>query len=513
MTVYLREWLEVLLRWTHVISAIMWIGESFFFMWLDRALAPVRRDGENAGELWMAHAGGFYEVVKRKSLQALPRELFTFKWESYSTFLTGAALLILTYGLGHRAMLLEAEAPLSHAGGLALAVAALAAATALYHVLCATPLIRRPGAFALLGLALVVAAAYALGAAYAPRAVFLLVGAMVGTIMASNVFLVIIPAQRRMLAATAAGRPVDTAPGARAKQRSTHNHYLTLPALFTMLSNHFPALYAHPQAPAVLGLVCVVGVGIKVAMNERSRTPAWVAAGTLAALAAVVTLTMRLEGAGAAASLAGVPRVSFATARAIVEARCVTCHAERPTNPAFAAAPQGVHLDSPPEIRANAKRILHWAVQTRAMPLGNVTAITDEERRMLGGWVVQGADVAAAGPVQLAGIAPPAATAASALPADASPAERALDLFARRCALCHGAEGRGDGAASGGLTPRPRNYHDPAWQASVSDDYLASVITRGGAALGRSAAMPSNPDLPPEVVAELVRFIRKSGTP
>jgi uncharacterized membrane protein len=500
-----HDWANLFLRWAHVLAAILWIGDSFLFMWLDSKLtAPATpREGDVVGELWMAHSGGFYELVKRKSLSVLPAELHFFKWESYSTWITGSLLLAVVYWFGDRAMLVDSGSTLSQPAAVAISVGLLAVGTGVYHALCHTPLIRSAPAFGVVGLVSMMGVAAALQGVFAPRAVFLQVGAMLGTIMTSNVFFVIVDAQRHMVAATAAGTPVDTSYGTRAKQRSTHNHYLTFPVLIAMVSNHFPGLYATALAPLVLGLVLVLAVGVKYALNLRLQTPPWVGVGTLAAMVTLAVLTQPAGSGGV--SLAGVPPVSFATAQAIVQTRCVTCHAVHPTNPSFAAPPQGVVLDSATELHARAPQVLQWAVRTRAMPLGNATGMTDEERRLLGGWIVQGADVAAAGEVQIAVAQAPAP---AVVDAAASPGDQAKQVFAGRCAVCHGATGAGDGAAGVNMNPKPRNYHDAAWQASVSDEHIARVIREGGAAVGKSPSMPPNPDLSAEVVAELVHTIR-----
>jgi len=384
---FLHEWLDLVLRWAHVIAAIMWIGDSFLFMWMDSSLrTPARpREGDVAGELWMTHSGGFYEVVKHRTLGALPERLHWFKWQSYSTWITGVLLLLVVYGFGGRALLLPAESGLAHGAAVAIALAVLAASVALYEGLCRVPRLRG-AAFALAGLALVTALAWALGRVYSPRAAFLLTGAAVGTVMTANVFLVIIPGQARMLAATRAGRPPDAAHGARAKARSTHNHYLTLPVLLVMLSNHFPSLWSAPHAWAVLAALFVFGAGAKRLMNGPRSAPWPVAAGTLAALAAAVALTLPPGPGPEARALAGEPPVDDATARAIVQSRCTSCHATRPGNEAFAAPPAGVVLESVEQMRAYADRIVFRVVETKTMPLGNLTGMTEEERRALGAW-------------------------------------------------------------------------------------------------------------------------------
>jgi len=507
MSPVVQEWLNLVVRWAHVIAAIMWIGDSFLFMWLDSQLRKPDRElkGEVVGELWMAHSGGFYEVIKRKSLETLPPQLHWFKWESYLTWITGFLLLIIVYYLGGRAMLTEAGSTLSHGAAVGISLGLLAGTVAIYDVLCRTPLVRDNRVFGVVGLALTVGAAYGITQVFSPRAAFLQVGAMLGTLMASNVFFRIIPAQKHMLAATKEGRPVDTSYGARAKARSTHNHYLTLPVLFTMLSNHFPGLYGHPLPWAVLGLLFVAGAGLKYIMNFRRHTHPVVLVGTLAAFAGVFVMTAP-KGLAIDPAYAEGPKVSFATAQMIVQTRCVTCHAQAPTNPSFAAAPSGVMFDSPERIGAYSERIFVRAVQTRTMPLGNMTFMTDDERRLLGAWVAQGADLAAPGGVDI-----PVPTAVA--KTYASPAEEARAIFAERCTPCHGNEGRGDGPSSSSLNPKPRNYHDAAWQEKATDEGISKAILEGGQAVGKSSVMPSNPDLAkrPEIVSELVKIIRGFG--
>ena len=384
------EWLDLILRWIHVIAAIMWIGDSFLFMWLDSSLSrpAAGRPGTASGEIWLTHSGGFYEVVKHRTLAALPKPLYWFMWQSYSTWITGVLLLLVVYGLGGRAMLLDISSPLPHGAALGIVLGGLIAGVAVYEALC-----RVPGLVGwrlwIPGLPLIAASAFALTQVFTPRAAFLISGAVLGTIMAANVFHVIIPGQRQMVAATREGREVDPAPGVRAKERSTHNHYLTLPVLALMLSNHFPSLYGHAHAWAALALLVVAGAGLKLVMNMRQRTPAAAWAATLAAIGAIALLTAPPGEARAVRALAAHAPVSDAAAQAIVQMRCVTCHASRPSHPSFPAAPGGVTLEQADEMRAWSERILLRVVETRTMPLGNVTEMTEEERATLGAWAYQ----------------------------------------------------------------------------------------------------------------------------
>jgi uncharacterized membrane protein len=390
------EWLNLVARWVHVMAAIMWIGDSFLFMWMDRSLvAPTRpREGAVVGELWMVHSGGFYEVVKRRSLapDEMPATLHWFKWQAYTTWLSGIFLLVVVYYLGRGVYLVDADSRLSPAAAVALSVALLVLGWLVYDAIWRSPLAARSRVAAAASLVLLALAAWGTGVAFSARASFLQLGAMLGTIMVANVWRVIMPAQRAMLAATRAGRPVDTAPGLKAKARSTHNHYLTFPVLFTMLSHHFPSTYGHPLHALVLVLLIAAGMSAKYVMNARGRSNRWVVAAGVASLATVVTLTVRASApsAGPAGLGAGAP-VPFAEAQAIVERRCVACHAAKPANPSFPQPPLGVTLERPEELRRWSDRMLQRAVVTKTMPLGNLTGMTDAERRTLGAWIAQGA--------------------------------------------------------------------------------------------------------------------------
>ena len=388
----LLEWLGALVRVAHVLAGILWIGDSFLFMWMDSSLEPARqkREGAVVGELWMVHSGGFYEVVKRRSLAPaeLPSNLYWFKWQSYSTWISGAFLLAIVYWLGGGAVLVDSGSRLTRGAAVAVSAALLVAGWLVYDGACRSPLRRRPALLAaLLGLAFA-AAAYGLTRVFGARAAWLQAGAMLGTIMAANVWRVIIPGQARMLAQTRAGEPVDTAPGVLAKERSTHNHYLTFPVLFLMLSQHFPAGYGHPLGWLVLLLVCGAGVALKYVMNARARSD-WraVTAGAVSLVAAVMLTARPAPGRASAAGASLAIAVPDEQAFAIVERRCITCHAEHPSNPAFPQPPSGVMLDRPDRLRAMAPRVRVRAVETKTMPLGNLTGMTDAERDTLGAWL------------------------------------------------------------------------------------------------------------------------------
>ena len=392
----LFEWLNLLIRWTHVIASIMWIGDSFLFMWMDSHLVPPSRprEGDVAGELWMVHSGGFYEVIKRRVLAPgeIPAQLHWFKWQAYTTWLSGFGLLAVVYWAGGSAFLVDRDV-LVMSGPQAVGASALVLVLGwlLYDGLWSSPLSRNTRVAAVVSLALLAGAIVGLTHVFSARAAFLMTGAMLATIMAGNVLRRIIPAQTQMLAATRAGLPADAALGARAKRHSIHNHYLTLPVVFAMLSNHFPGMYGRPDAALVLILFVAFGMAFKYWMNFRGRSHAGILAIGLAALLALITLTAlpsRRSAAGATPAMAPVP---YATAHAILERRCMTCHSRHPSNPSFPEAPAGVMFDDHDRVLALRPRIQVRAVETKTMPLGNLTGITEAERDTLAAWIAGGA--------------------------------------------------------------------------------------------------------------------------
>jgi uncharacterized membrane protein len=382
---YLREWLDLLLRWLHVIAAIAWIGSSFYFVLLDQSLRPpAERDAERrgvAGELWEVHGGGFYHVQKyRVAPPVLPSHVAWFKWEAYTTWLSGFGLLIVLYYLDARASLIDpAVAALDPWQAIALSVGLLVIAWLAYDVLCRT--IRDGRA---LGLALaggVALAAWGSAELFGPRAAWLQVGAMLGTIMAANVFFCIVPAQRELVRAKREGREPDAAPGLEAKRRSVHNNYLTLPVLVTMLAAHFAFLTGRDRAWLILLGLMALGAWARLFFNRRHAGRAqWWIAGTGAAALAVLVLVLRP---GDAPS--GATPVAFATIEPVIAEHCAGCHAANPTAPGVAAAPAGVLLETREQIERQALEIA-TVVAGRLMPPGNVTGITDDERALVVEW-------------------------------------------------------------------------------------------------------------------------------
>jgi uncharacterized membrane protein len=390
---YLRDWLDLLLRWLHVVAAMVWIGTSFYFVALDNHLRrPERTDGDVAGESWEVHGGGFYRVQKyRVAPEALPEPLHWFKWEAYTTWLSGFALLVVLYYFDADTYLVDRSvADLSTGTAVVISIALLALAWLVYDILC-----RLLGARELLlAAALVVfvaASAYAVSELFSARAAYIQVGAMLGTMMAGNVLFVIIPGQRELVRAKQAGREPDPEPGIRGKQRSVHNNYLTLPVVFAMLGPHFPFVYAHEHAWLVLLALLILGAWIRLFFNLRhaGRT-VWAIPATAAVAFAALAVAIRPEDSSSRRGGAAVP---FSRVAAIVDQRCAPCHSASPTNESFSTAPKGVVLDTAEQIKAQADAIDEQAVQTKAMPLGNVTHMTDEERELLGRWIGNGASI------------------------------------------------------------------------------------------------------------------------
>jgi uncharacterized membrane protein len=379
---YTNEWLDFLARWLHVIAGIVWIGTSFYFVALDNHL---RND-----ESWEIHGGGFYRVQKfTPAPPRLPDVLHWFKWEAYTTWLSGFALLIVLYYFNADTYLIDKSvADLSTAEAIAISVGLLGVAWVVYDVLCR--LVRNELVLAVLLVGLTTLAAWGCSELFSGRAEYIQVGAMLGTIMAANVFFVIIPAHWKLIRAKEAGREPDPEPGLRAKQRSVHNNYLTLPVLFAMLSNHFPSTYGHSYSWLILVAMMVIGAWIRHFFNLRhaGRT-VWSIPVTAALAIAGVAVAIRPSERGGGTAAAGT--VSFTRAQAIVEQRCVPCHSAHPTK--VSVAPKGIVFDTPSQIKSQASLIESVAVTTKIMPIGNATGMTQGERDELGAWIRAGAPI------------------------------------------------------------------------------------------------------------------------
>ncbi|MFT4047786.1 MAG: urate hydroxylase PuuD [Solimonas sp.] len=413
MEAYLFEWLNLLARWAHIIVGIAWIGASFYFVWLDNHLLspadPQAAQRGVGGELWAVHGGGFYHAQKyRVAPPQLPAQLHWFYWEAYSTWLSGFFLLcVLYYGAPTLYLIDPAVLALAPWQAIAIGLATLLGGWLIYDGLCRSPLGRDDRALAIVLAALLCGAAWGLCAVFSGRGAYIHFGALLGTMMVANVFFVIIPGQRRSVAAMRAGREPDPRDGLRGKQRSVHNTYFTLPVLFTMISNHYASTYGSSHKVIALIGLALAGALIRAwfvlrhkAHERGGRTPLWPA---LLGIAALVVMIIVLRPLPPPAATTGAARASpvptaaegdaattvvadAASVQAIVAQRCAGCHAQHPTFAGFVAPPKGVMLETPEHLHAHLDAV-RAQLQSRAMPLGNVTQMTDAERQTMLDWI------------------------------------------------------------------------------------------------------------------------------
>lgn len=391
----LTEWLSLVLRWTHVVAGIAWIGTSFYFIHLDLSLKarPGLPEGVK-GEAWQVHGGGFYHMLKYMVAPGnLPNHLTWFKWEAYATWLSGFALLVLVYYLGAELYLIDKEVlDVSATTAAAIAFGSLLIAWLGYEALCRSPLGRNETALALVGYVFLVALTYAFTHVFSGRGAFTQIGALIGTIMVANVFVVIIPNQKKIVAAMLAGQEPDPALGAAGKQRSVHNNYLTLPVVFLMISNHYPLLYATQYNWVIVAIVLAIGPVIRHFYNMRHEgkaDPWW--AWAVAAFGMLVIGWLSAAGPRATTTGALPEGVKFAAVEEVVMTRCSMCHMAEPVWAGIPAAPKDIRLDSAEEIRRHARLIEINSVRSNAMPPGNITDMTDDERRIIAAWLAAGA--------------------------------------------------------------------------------------------------------------------------
>lgn len=403
---YALDWLNLLLRWLHVITGIAWIGASFYFVWLDNHIRPPEPGSELAqkgvaGALWAVHGGGFYHPQKYLLAPAeLPKELHWFKWEAYTTWLSGCALLIVSYYWRADSMMIDPRvAALLPWQAIAIGIAAMISAWLVYDLLCRSPLAQQPLWLGLTVYVLLIASAGLLAQFLSGRAVYIHVGAMIGTIMAGNVLMVIIPGQKRMVAALMQRQRPDPAYGLRAKQRSVHNNYFTLPLLFIMISNHYAMTYQHQRHYLVLALIMAAGVCIRHFFNLRHKGEirwSYPAAGVALLIICAAYLTPVPTTPVSAAALSAGSQSNGANSRiaepqilTILQQRCVACHAAQPRQPGFSQAPAGVLLETSAQLQQYRDKIYQQVVQTQAMPLANLTQMTAAEREQIARWYQQ----------------------------------------------------------------------------------------------------------------------------
>jgi uncharacterized membrane protein len=389
-----RELLDILLRWVHLIAGIMWIGNSMLWNWLDRNLVKDEGAGElHLGRIWLLHSGAFYEMEKKLlGPGQMPKVLHWFKWQSYTTWLTGFALLVLLYWSGDAALMIDPGVMrLSGSQAAPIGVVVVLGGFLLYD-LTWRALHRSPRVAMAITLLLLAGLVVGLPRVLSGRAAFIHIGAMLGTCMSGNVLFHIMPAQRKLVAATQAGRPQDPADSIHAKQRSIHNNYLTFPLLFTMLSNHFASITGSPVSGLLLGVFFVGGALARHVLNIRFTFGPWrpaLAATIVGTFALAGLLVVRNQPAPVAVDASG-PPVTFAQVEFVLQSRCVPCHSDAPTLASNPPAPAGVRFDTPEALALWNERIKARVVVTRTMPLNNRTGMTEEERGIVARWVMQG---------------------------------------------------------------------------------------------------------------------------
>jgi uncharacterized membrane protein len=390
---FLADWLNLTLRWAHMIVGIAWIGASFYFIWLDNHLHPPLDPVDAArgigGEVWAVHGGGFYTAKKFKvAPETLPPELHWFMWEAYTTLITGFLLLCLVYYHGAEVALIDPTVmALDKWEAIAISLAFLVVGWLFYDWLCRSALGQDDAVLGGLVALYCGVSAWALCHIFSGRGAYLHFGAMLGVIMVLNVYFVIIPGQRELVNAKQAGRIPDPKHGLMGRQRSVHNTYFTLPVLFTMISNHYAGLYGHAWNWVLLLMISVAGALVRVWFVQRHKgnpNPLVLAAGlVMLALTAIVSLPRPTVEIG--------PPASFAEVQPVFQARCQPCHATKPTQEGFSAPPKGVILETQSELRARAAMINQQVWASRVMPPGNLTNITDDERRLIARWIKGGA--------------------------------------------------------------------------------------------------------------------------
>jgi len=384
------EWLNLLTRWIHMIVGVAWIGASFYFNWLEGHL---NREGEKpegvAGDIWSVHGGGFYHAQKYEVAPAeMPETLHWFKWEAYATWLSGMVMLFIVYYLNADIYMVDPSvAEISPMTAIAIGLITLVVGWVVYDFMCKSSLADNPRMLGLVGYLLIVLVAFALFQVLGGRAAYIHIGAMLGTIMVANVAMVIMPGQRRLVAALVAGEAPNKEDGRQALIRSRQNNYITLPVLFLMISNHYPSTFGNQYGWLIIAALIPIGVGVRHYYNlkHKNNHASWMLVAAAIALAVVAWF--------AAPAKIEVPEggASSTQVMAVVEKHCTSCHSVAPTDKIFSAAPNGVMFDSFEDIQRHALNIKARAVDTNSMPLGNPTGMTDEERAILGAWVVDGA--------------------------------------------------------------------------------------------------------------------------
>lgn len=397
---YWFDWLSLFIRWFHVIAGVAWIGASFYFIWLDNNLQTPpkwKQDKGIKGDLWAVHGGGFYEVSKYSyGPQTMPAPLHWFKWEAYTTWISGFLLLTLIYYFGASAYLIDPSVmDLTPTTAIALGLGLIFGGLFIYEIACRSPLAKNPLLFALILVTFIGVVCWLATHWFSGRGAFIHVGALIGTIMAGNVFFQIMPSQRLMVDAVANGKPVNPEWGAAAKLRSVHNNYFTLPLLFIMISNHYPMTYQHPQSWLVLLLIGITAAWIRHFFNLKHLgivKPSIIISGAVAMLAISIwtsipvdTVKTDLQKADAVVTAQPISDLDKRVNQ-IITTHCVNCHSETPTDDMFKVAPLGLKLDNWQSVMDKSALIYQRTSITKDMPFLNKTGITEEERLVITQW-------------------------------------------------------------------------------------------------------------------------------
>ena len=393
---FFLDWLDLVVRWIHIIVGIAWIGTSFYFNWLDSRLDKEIIDEDIDGELWSVHSGGFYHINKLKGPpKKFPKELHWFKWEAYTTWISGFALLVIVYYLNAESILIDKSvSQINIFTAIVISLCFLTGSWLIYDFLCKSSLINKKILFSIVGLTIATIVSYALTKLYGSRAAYIHVGACLGTIMAANVFYVIIPSQKNMVDAALENREPDLKKGISAKTRSIHNNYLTLPVLFIMISSHFPFTYGHQYNWLILILISIIGASVRHYFNLRNKKKynVWILPSAAIGMI-LLMLYVSLPKINNQNKAQSVEKVNFTEIKNIIKYRCGVCHENNPTFEGYEDPPLGIVFETSEDIIKNINSIKAQAIDSDIMPPGNVTGITETERTKIKTWIELGAKI------------------------------------------------------------------------------------------------------------------------
>ena len=394
---FILDWLDLIVRWIHIIVGIAWIGTSFYFNWLDSRLDREINNENIEGELWSVHSGGFYHINKLKGPpKVFPKELHWFKWEAYTTWISGFVLLIIIYYLNAEGMMIDKNVnDLSPFNAIVISLIFLLGSWLIYDFLCKSILINNTILFSLTCLFIAILASYFLTKIFGSRAAYVHVGACLGTIMAANVFRIIIPSQKNMVDAALTNEKPDLQKGINAKIRSIHNNYITLPVLFIMMSSHFPFTYGHKYNWLILALISIIGATVRHYFNLRNKKQHKVWILPLAALGMIfLMLYVSSPKINQINQINNInEEILFHEINNIIKYRCVVCHSKNPTFEGFEDPPLGIIFDTSEDISKNIGKIKAQVIDSDIMPPGNLTGMTESERNKINLWIHQGANI------------------------------------------------------------------------------------------------------------------------